>query len=175
VGVVGTDITQRLEDSSSLVDSIADAIDAALTELRMPVLDANGLLPALKEYAAEFSRRTGIQVVLAGTPASLRPPLEVEMTLFRIAQEALNNVVKHAQVAHVDIDLLQTDEECLLLITDLGVGVEPSALTANSRRRGGMRSMRERAAAVGGTFVVRTEPGNGTSVTVRVPLRSPEV
>ena len=101
------ELRARLEDSITLVEATSDAIENVMTELRPPILDEHGLLPALQWYAKQFSQRTGIDVTVRGEEPTRRPGQEIEITLFRIAQEALNNVAKHARAAHVDVELEQ--------------------------------------------------------------------
>jgi signal transduction histidine kinase len=111
-------------------------------------------------------------VLVKGTAPESRPERYIEIALFRIAQEALNNAAKHAQTAQVQIELSQSDSELALRIADDGVGFDSTGMAANWKRRRGMQTMRERAEAIGGILDVRTGPGNGTQVTVRVPLRA---
>jgi signal transduction histidine kinase len=166
------EVSRRLEDCLALVSSTADAIDRALADLHTPILDAEGLLPALLWHSGEFSERTGIEVQVRGAAPESRPARHIEIALFRIAQEALNNAAKHAQTAQVQIELSQSDSELALRIADDGVGFDSTGMAANWKRRRGMQTMRERAEAIGGILDVRTGPGNGTQVTVRVPLRA---
>jgi NO-binding membrane sensor protein with MHYT domain/two-component sensor histidine kinase len=161
------DLRARLEDSIALVEATADAIENVMTELRPPMLDDHGLLSALQWYAKQFSQRTGIEVTVRGEEPARRPGQEIEITLFRIAQEALNNVAKHARAAHVDLALEQSDTESVLSMSDDGVGFDPQALSGPGR---GMATMRERAQSVGGYFEVRAAPNDGTRIMVRIPL-----
>ncbi|HEY2396994.1 MAG TPA: PAS domain-containing protein [Rudaea sp.] len=163
-------LRSRLQDSAALVESTADAIENLMAELRPPMLDDYGLLPALDWYAKQFTQRTGISVVVRGNETSERAAPAAETALFRIAQEALNNVAKHARATQVDIVLEQTTTDNRICITDDGTGFDP---TANSRERPlrglGMVTMRERTQAVGGHFEVQTVAGRGTRIVVRIP------
>jgi signal transduction histidine kinase len=162
-------VTRRLEDSVALVEATADEIVNVLSELRPPMLDDLGLLAALEWYAKEFSTRTGIDVSVVGEDRMHRVPPPAEIALFRIAQEALNNVAKHARARHVDIELT-SNGECVLTVSDDGVGLRPHAQPESRSSTGfGMVTMRERALSVGGCFEILPRPGGGTSVVVRVP------
>jgi NO-binding membrane sensor protein with MHYT domain/two-component sensor histidine kinase len=164
------ELRARLEDSISLVGSTVDAIENVVSELRPPMLDSHGLLPALRWYANEFSQRTGIDAVVSGKEPKQRLAQEIEITLFRIAQEALNNVAKHARATRVELELQHSGSECILSVSDNGIGFDPALSSeAMSRPSRGMVTMRERAQAVGGHFEVEAAPGGGTQIMVRVP------
>lgn len=162
----------RLRDCSLLLESTVDSIENVMSELRPPMLDDYGLLPALQWYAKAFSERTGIAVEVLGSDSSLeRPAANEEIALFRIAQEALNNVAKHAHARSVRIDLEHANSHCVLTVTDDGVGMGGARSQAKDRRRQGlgMVTMRERAEAVGGRFRVMCPSSGGTQVAVEIP------
>jgi len=162
-------LRQRLEDSLGLVDGTLQSIESVMADLRPPLLDEYGLAAALGWHSEEWTRRTGVQVTVTDrTPDAAkgaRP--EAAVALFRIAQEALNNVLKHAQAKHVRIDVSATDEELVLDVHDDGRGFDPRAAR---RGRWGMTTMRERAEAAGGQLHVDATPGQGTRIHARVPL-----
>ena len=160
-------LRRRIEDSVSLVDATLQSIESVMAELRPPLLDEYGLGAALGWYAEEFSRRTGIAVVLRDgedAAADLRP--EAAVALFRIAQEALNNVAKHAGAKQVRIALAGDAEEIVMRVVDDGAGFDPAA--AARGKRWGMKTMRERAEAAGGRLEVDSAPGAGTTVRASV-------
>jgi signal transduction histidine kinase len=161
------ELRARLEDSIALVEATAEAIENVMAELRPPMLDDRGLLSALQWYAKQFSQRTGIDVTVRGEEPAQRPGQEIEITLFRIAQEALNNVAKHAHAARVDVALEQLGSECVLSLSDDGVGFDPQALSGPGR---GMATMRERVQSVGGHLEIRATPDHGTHITAKLPL-----
>jgi signal transduction histidine kinase len=135
------------------------------------MLDDYGLLPALQWYGNDFTRRTGIEVKIEGEERMERLASEREIALFRIAQEALNNVAKHARARCIDIKLENQNSHCILSVSDDGVGFDGGTGSKSRRRPGlGMVTMRERTQAIGGTFEVETTPGHGTRITVRVPV-----
>ena len=100
----------------------------------------------------------------------MRPAHQVEIALFRIVQEALNNVAKHARAHRVEITLDHANGECVMSVQDDGIGFDGMEDTSDKPKPGlGLVTMRERAQAVGGRFEVRALPGCGTQLTVRVP------
>ena len=160
-------LRRRIEDSVSLVDATLQSIESVMAELRPPLLDEYGLGAALGWYAEEFSRRTGIAVALRDgkdAAAGLRP--EAAVALFRIAQEALNNVAKHAGARQVRIEVAGEVEEIVIRVADDGAGFDPAA--AARGKRWGMKTMRERAEAAGGRLEVDSAPGEGTVVRASV-------
>ena len=162
-------LRQRLDDSLGLVDSTLQSIENVMAELRPPLLDEYGLGAALGWHAEEFARRTGVRVAVADrNPAeskNARP--EAAVALFRIAQEALNNVLKHARATDVRLEVSATDEELILDVQDDGQGFD---LASARRGRWGMTTMRERAEAAGGQLHIASSPGEGTRIHARVPL-----
>jgi two-component system sensor histidine kinase UhpB len=138
-----------------------------MSELRPPLLDDHGLLPALEWFGRQFAERTGIRVQVLGDAAERRAAPAAEIALFRIAQEALTNVAKHARAAGVDIVVHQSTAELKLSVVDDGAGFDAACPPAQGGL--GMATMRERTQAVGGSFDVVTAPGRGTRIEVRIP------
>src|SRR5581483_7074843 len=164
------EVASRLDDSQHLLGATADTIDNVMSELRPPMLDDYGLHAALDWHARDFTRRTGVEVKTNGAQSGERPRPEIEITLFRIAQEALNNVAKHAHARHVAIVLEFRAGECIMSVVDDGRGFPALKATGNGKRQGvGMVTMRERAQAVGGSFEMRPAPGGGAQIIVRIP------
>jgi PAS domain S-box-containing protein len=162
------EVVARVTDSAALLDATINTIENVMSELRPPMLDDHGLAAALDWHAKNFSTRTGIAVVvLAGDPA-VRPSSQIEIALFRIAQEALNNVAKHAGARRVEVALDCANGECVMSVQDDGVGF--GAGNASDKKPGlGMVTMRERAQAVGGRFEAQSLRDRGTRLTVRIP------
>jgi two-component system sensor histidine kinase UhpB len=164
-------LKSRLEDSQRLLESTTHAIGQVASDLRPPMLGDHGLATTLKWYAQQFSERTGIRVSVHAEhgPEPVSP--DAQLALFRIAQEALNNVAKHALATKVSISVKCPAADCVMTILDNGVGFE-ALQVEHARRSGGglgMVTMRERAQALGGHFEVGSLPGEGTRVLVRVP------
>jgi signal transduction histidine kinase len=138
--------------------------------LRPPVLDDRGLPAALNELLTGIERDTGAAASLQVRLAD-RLPREVETVLYRVAQEALANVVTHAGARHVMALLSDASGGLVLRVVDDGKGFDPGDIGAYVRDgRFGLVGMRQRVEMLGGTWRVRSEPGNGTAITVRLPL-----
>jgi signal transduction histidine kinase len=107
---------------------------------------------------------------VTGDETKVRPAADVEITLFRIAQEALTNVAKHAKATNVELRLEHSGTQWVMTVRDDGIGFNAAEGTARKDRQSlGMVTMRERAQAVGGEFVVRSAPGRGTIIEIAVP------
>jgi signal transduction histidine kinase len=144
-----------------------------MSALRPPVLDNRGFNEALGEHAMRFEQETGIAVDV-GLGLEARLPPEVETILYRITQESLNNVAKHAKAGQVKVTVEQQEGTVRLRVRDDGVGFD-AGNTAQLLREGhyGLAGMRERASLVGGTFEVGSIPGHGTTIEVRLPAELP--
>jgi signal transduction histidine kinase len=156
----------ELERLRTLAQEAMDELRSLVFELRPPALEAEGLATALRKHVDVLRRvyRREIGLELYGAPP--RTP-EVEREVFRIAQEALENALRHAQAKHLDLRLDARDGRLLLTVTDDGVGFDPAAPAVRSRRLG-LTSMEERAEALGGTLQVESRPGVGTTVRLEV-------
>jgi two-component system sensor histidine kinase UhpB len=160
----------RIDDSSRLLESTVDSIQNVMSELRPPMLDDYGLLSALQWYTRDFANRTGIEVRVIGSDESERLAPDIEITLFRVAQEALTNVAKHAHASHTDIALNHGANHCSMTVTDDGIGIESNAEhRAGQRASLGIVTMRERVQAIGGRFHVHTMPAGGTQIAIDIP------
>jgi len=161
-------IETALRDIESLLGQIDRDIDFLSWELRPAALDDFGLGAVLENYVREWSHHAGVPArfhVEGLAPEHVAP--EVEATLYRIAQEALNNVAKHARARSLGVVLEWRGSIVSLVIEDDGVGFEPSQV---SGKMIGLVGMRERAAVVGGTLEIEPTAGGGTTVIARVPL-----
>lgn len=162
-------VEARLVDSQELVEATVDTITDVMAELRPPLLDDYGLLSALRFLAQQFRIRTGVDADVHGPKTFERISQQVEISLYRIAQEALTNLSKHAQASHALIELVETPEQIILTITDDGIGFTQGDRIETSDRPGwGMLTMRERAVALGGSLAVESAPGRGTRVTAAI-------
>jgi signal transduction histidine kinase len=141
-----------------------------MSELRPPLLDDYGLAAVLGWYSREFSERSGIAAAVECDGDFPRLLPSVEMALFRIAQEALMNVMRHAQAGRVTIELEATAEAARMVITDNGVGFNPETTGSPRTQQSGwgMLSMRERAEMAGGRLTVSSVPGGGARITTEV-------
>ena len=159
----------RLADAATLVEQIGETIQDVMAELRPPMLDDYGLLSALHWYGAEFSGKTGIGVDVQGQEAAPRLAAPVELALFRIIQEAMTNVAKHARATEVLLTEAEDNGTVRLVIADNGVGFDQERLgQPEGRHLWGLMTMSERAAAAGGRCRIESQPGQGTRVVVEL-------
>ena len=160
----------RLEDSQKLLEDTMQHLRHIMVELRPPGLDELGLFAALREHARRVAQRSGCGLVVKGEEPVPRLGPAAAIAFFRIAQEALNNCVKHAQATTLEIHCRQQDGAFSLDIADNGRGFSTSTRSARTGLHGmGMTTMRERAAAIGATLAIRSEPGHGTRITAALP------
>ncbi len=166
-------ITLRLDDIETLVQESVQRMRSIMADFRPPMLDAYGLTAALNWYGEQFSHRANISVNINDRYfKEIRLPPEIEIALFRIVQEALTNVAKHAQASQVDIELLENNDSFLMTITDNGVGFATQVQGISSEGHWGLTNMRERARAINGQFLLRSIPGQGTQILVKVGKES---
>jgi PAS domain S-box-containing protein len=161
------ELAGRLEECSSLVEGTVDAMRNVMAELRPHALDDYGLPAALRSLATGFSRRTGIKVAFKGDAPGADLPKPVDLAMFRIAQEALNNVAKHANAQRVEIAIRRANGLATLSVRDNGIGFDPNRIESSNREAGwGLLIMRERAEAVGAQFSLKAGLNTGVQVLV---------
>jgi len=143
-----------------------------MKELRPTLLDELGMAAAIHRYAKDALEPHNIKVLTNFKGAEGRFPPEVEITLFRVAQGIIGNVLEHSEAKNVTINLECNEQECILIIEDDGKGFDVSKLTRveSSGRGAGLFTMRERLHLAGGAGYVESRPGHGTKVTARVPI-----
>ncbi|HEX7054050.1 MAG TPA: PAS domain S-box protein [Burkholderiales bacterium] len=165
------EVRMRLRDSLGLVDGTLQSIENVMAELRPPLLEEYGLAAALGWYAEEFFKRTGIEVDFHDEARERNRELrrDAAVALFRIAQEALNNVAKHAQARRVTVTVAAEGAHMSVEIRDDGTGFDAAAAEARASRWG-MTTMRERAEAAGGRLDIASAPGSGTVLRATVPF-----
>jgi len=150
------------------IDQTLTAVRRIATELRPSVLDQLGLAAALEWQGQEFGARTGIEVAMEVSVDGAEIPDDLGSSAFRILQESLTNIIRHANASRVAIRLSQTPTLLTLEITDNGIGC--TAACFEGTRSLGLVGMRERALACGGECTISGVPGRGTTVSLRVPL-----
>jgi len=161
----GADIRTEIDALDAIARRLDDDVDELIWQLRPTALDDLGLRAALTNYMQGWSERTHIPARLHESGLlHQRLPSEIETTLYRIAQEALNNVAKHAAAQHVEVILERRGGAILLIVEDDGRGFEPGAGGAGF----GLVGMRERAALVGASLEIESSPGQGTTVIARI-------
>lgn len=172
-------IAQRPDRAIERVQRLSELAHGALAEMRSLIfqlrpasLEQDGLPLALRRYAAACESRENIRIVV-DVHGERRDAPRQEEALFRIVQEALNNIVKHAHATTVEIDLRYAVDEITLSVQDDGVGFVPTTPHESAGHGLGMLSMRERAEELGGTFRIHSAPGAGTRIDVTLPLPKP--
>jgi signal transduction histidine kinase len=177
---------QVRDDSPSAADELLASLEAKatgeinelrrlMTELRPPVLDELGLVSALRTQGRSFESASGVRCAIDTGPAlELELAPELETVLYRVTQESLTNVGKHANASKVNISLGSVDGHVRLLIRDDGVGFDPDQATAMvTQGHFGLTNMRERVEMVGGKLLVDSFPGGGTTIAVEMSRRIP--
>jgi len=158
----------RISEMTGIADSAIHSVQMIATELRPAVLDSLGLCAAVEWQARDFQEHTGIQC-RSNLPEAEPPVSHAAATaVFRIVQESLTNVLRHARATQVDIILRQDVDQLVLKVRDNGCGIRPETLS--NPLSIGLTGMRERALLLGGHCEIRSEPGEGATVDVRLPL-----
>jgi signal transduction histidine kinase len=161
---------ERLKKAHHLAVETSMEVTKLINDLRPTLLDSLGLAPAIQRYIETWLQPEGIITSLK-TEGHERLPSEIEVALFRIMQEAVNNITRHSEAKHVDIDLQCDGEKCVLKIRDDGRGFDVQEITkVDKTGRGvGLFGMQERVTLVGGTCSVESAPGQGTTIVSEVP------
>ena len=159
--------TERMRRLGALIDQGIDLKRRVIERLRPSLLDHLGLAAAIQWYAEETCRAANLDCDIRVSPTFERLTPDLEIALYRLMQDSLANVIKHAQAKRVSVSLDRSDEGLALEIGDDGVGI--GDLAAARKLSYGMASMRQRVRAVGGTFDVTSAPGQGTRVRAFVP------
>jgi PAS domain S-box-containing protein len=166
----GVDVLSKVR--KELADE-ADALRSLMSGLRPPVLEERGLIPALREAVTRFGVEQGVETDLVG---ALPRPMssDLETLAYRVVQEALTNAAKHARAGRVVVSVETTATSLRVEVEDDGRGFD-SAMTREFLRQGrvGLASMRERVELANGTFVIRSNPGRGTSIVATLPVDAP--
>jgi PAS domain S-box-containing protein len=164
------ELAGEVERAQAMLQQLDQEVDFIAWELRPAALDMLGLPAALNTFVREWSEHYRIPAEFhAGGLEDARLTPEVEINLYRVAQEALNNIYKHAEARNAAVLLERRDDHVVLVIEDDGKGFDPGAAVKDERGMG-LLNMRERAEQVGGALEIESEPGAGTTVYARVPL-----
>jgi signal transduction histidine kinase/PAS domain-containing protein len=175
IGQLLTSLRMALQSNTPVVGHVDQIVRDLFTRvrdismsLRPPMLDDLGLASTLRWHCERFTSQTGVRVQLATSGMERRFPSEVELTVFRIVQEALTNVARHANVTEAEVALRIVPGWLEAHVIDRGAGFD--AHSAHPVQSSGLTGMRERASLVGGRLSIHSEPGRGTRLIVRVPL-----
>jgi signal transduction histidine kinase len=164
-------LERSIAGTQRLVERSVNIVHQFARELRPTVLDDLGLIPALHTFMKSFRQETGIRVSLSAFAAVERVNGDKRTVLYRVAQEALTNVARHAQASEAEVQIQKVDGAICMKIKDNGKGFrEERMLRAKNGRRLGLLGMKERLEMVGGNFTVTSAPGKGTTVLAQVPL-----
>jgi len=162
----------RIHDMKGLLDDVMKEAREISYNLMPSVLDDFGLTPALQLLSEQFTSRTTVKAQFHTSGITDRLDPQMEIGLYRIAQESLNNVAKHAEATEVNLQFIRYPEGIRLVIEDNGKGIteKPDIVRATGKGGMGLVSMRERAASFGGILTIDSTPKNGTFITVEIPL-----
>mgnify|MGYP006292885747 CR=1 FL=1 len=170
---VPAELLERLEEARALVKEIDDRVNEIALNLRPSLLDDLGLIPALRWYTASFSERTGIAVLTDFQEAGPGLRDDIATALYRIVQEALTNVARHAGASRVTFALQISDHTVELSIDDNGSGFDASGVKNGGTLPGiGLIGIQERIHNLGGSLEIHSRPNRGTKVTIHLPLQS---
>lgn len=164
-------VQQKVKTMVDHIDATIQTVRRIATELRPGILDSLGLVAAMEWQANEFQTRAGIPCVVTTTVADNIWDQDVTTVFFRIFQETLTNIIRHARATRVDVRLDEVDGYLVMTVADNGRGISEDEMA--STRSLGLVGMRERAMLVGGEVTLHGAPGKGTTVMLRVPLNGP--
>jgi signal transduction histidine kinase len=173
--VTGNDQTLRrkIARTQKLVQDSVAVIHAFARDLRPAALDDLGLIPALHSFTKSLLKQSGIRITLKVSAAVEQLDNSKRTVLYRVAQEALTNVVKHAQASEVGVEIVRLDDAVTLSIQDNGKSFHVERLLYNPKNnRLGLLGMRERVEMVGGSFRVQSARGQGTTVHASIPIHN---
>jgi len=162
-------IKGKLDEAEDLINDVMSRVGDLSLNLRPSMLDDLGLLPALQWHFERYTAKTGVQVILDPDRSSRRFGPEVETAAFRIVQEALTNVARHAGIGETYVKIHADDENLTIQVRDEGSGFDREASIVSASI--GLVSMRERAMSLGGELTIDSAPGRGTRLTASLPLK----
>jgi signal transduction histidine kinase len=163
-------LQERLQEVGAILDQVEKQLRRLSHELRPTILDDLGLVPALESLADSVSKRAGLSI-RTHCPERDRYAQKIETAVYRVVQEALANIVKHAGATNVEIHLTRSDKHLHCLVQDDGIGFDaPSVLSCTARGGLGLIGIRERLNAVGGTLQIDSAAGRGTKLLIKIPV-----
>jgi signal transduction histidine kinase len=164
-------LQERISSTQKLVERSVDIVHRFARELRPAVLDDLGLIPALHTFVKNFQEETGVRVSLAATGQVEQLNSTQRTILFRVAQEALTNVARHAKASQVQVTIKQEKSTVSLQVTDNGKGFPAErVMQSKKQKRLGLLGMRERVEMVKGTFTIESKALEGTTIRAHIPL-----
>ena len=169
------EILASIDDNITVIDEAVDQVRDLSVDLRPLLLDDFGLVVALRWYLDRQGKNYGIETELVSNslPDETRFVCELETACFRIVQEAVSNVVRHAKAGKISVVLENSGPDLILRISDDGIGFDLKHLPSSTATLG-LRSMEERAASLGGSIMIDSEPQAGTRIRVHLPISQPQ-
>lgn len=161
---------QQVEALRELTALALEEVRRVAVDLRPKILDDLGLAPALEWRIDEFNLADGVEATIAISGLTQRLPRDVELVFYRVGQEALSNVARHAQATHVELSLTREDELLTLEVSDDGVGFDANANRVSTNHGFGLLGMRERLSIIGGTLQIDSRLGGGTRLIASAPV-----
>lgn len=163
-------LCQKIESTQTLVEKAVEIVHRYARELRPSVLDDLGLIPALEAHLKIFMKETGVRVKLTAFGEIEKSDNATLTILYRIAQEALANVARHAHASLAEVSILDLDGTIRMDITDDGIGFEVDGQSCAVKTiRLGLLGMKERIEMIGGSFCIESAPGKGTTIRIELP------
>jgi signal transduction histidine kinase len=172
-GAENETLNTKFADIHQLVQQTMDTVHRFARELRPAMLEELGLVPTLRSYLKDFAARTGLRVNFRSDAAAEALDRDQKIVVFRVAQESLTNIAKHAHASQVDFSICQKDDMICLTVADDGKSLSDDLLeSARKKGRLGLVGMEERVRLVGGNLSINSQPGSGTTISVAVPFKA---
>lgn len=161
-------IVQKIKKSFNLIDQAIDITRKIISELRLAILDHLGLVPAIEHQIEEFEERTNIKVE-SYIDKEIKLDKELSLSLFRISQELLTNVIKHSNATAIKYFFGKNSNNLIMSISDNGIGIDKNELA--HKNSFGLIGIRERVRLYNGELIIDSEKGKGTTVTITIPIK----
>jgi len=167
----GDELECRIEELRQVISGTLDEVRTISWRLRPAMLDDLGLIKALERYIADYEGRYGIAIDFMVTHVDERLPVAVETAVYRIVQEALTNIARYAQAESASVIIDRRGDRLRVIVEDDGVGFNPDEARARGKSLG-LQGIRERASLFGGTLAIESQPGQGASLFIEIPLKA---
>ena len=168
IGVQSRSVNNKLVEMANLLSIAAESINKTSYRLRPAILDDLGIRAAVEWQLSDLSKSTGISYSVSFVPEEISIDHDMSLTIFRIVQESLTNVVRHSKATKVSVYFSSSHTDLRLLIKDNGIGIEQDKVSDS--KSFGLIGMRERVSYYGGELVIRGRPNKGTVIRIKLPL-----
>jgi two-component system, NarL family, sensor kinase len=165
------DVLEKIQYSVNLMTEAINDLRNLASRLDADAIRQDGLCGAIEEYVARLRKITNVEILFTTHGNTNVLPVEKELILFRILQEATNNILNHAGAGLIIIELILFKEQLQLGVRDNGKGFDLSVVAGKNRERSGIQSMQKRTAMIEGSFTLESEIGKGTQITIQLPVR----